>query len=90
MYLRIWKPDGSIADRPMRLIDRDDGPHAEWKHDPDDRGTVTLTAVQLFNDDGTTWSERQSCGPWPWQVCCDADDGPPEGWVFRMPVTVPH
>jgi hypothetical protein len=91
MYVRMWRHDGSVADRPMRIVELEGGPHAEWQRDGYDRGIVILTAVQMFNDDGTAWSERQSCAPYPWEVWavyCEADDGPAERWCYRMPVTI--
>jgi hypothetical protein len=90
MYVRLWKHDGSVSDRPIALyldVDGDDGLYVEWPNDPDDRGSIIVSAVQRLSNQGVERSAREVLDP-PWALYCECRSGPPETWTYRLPGTL--
>lgn len=84
LHVRIWRNDGSVFDRPARLIVHPETRRlmVEWNVQPNtERGTLCVAAVQMFLDNGVELGDREDFAP---QMVVLAWEREPDVWTFRL------
>ncbi len=94
MYVRVWRRDGSVFDRPAALVLTDYGLAAEWEWREGESAYEVVKAAQMFGDNGLAMHADRPDGPLlrdefspPWAIFAWERSVRAHRWAFRIPVS---